>query len=126
MISQIEEKVVNRLRQVTSAIKQDGANQVSIITSSAEKTAAVEFARAAVIRPNTIGSALREISGDRDVAGALFEILETQKILENKAKVTLFLEGDRAGLLAQLLAAKDPVVPTALAKPEQKQPSQRA
>jgi hypothetical protein len=28
---QIEEKVVNRLRQVTSAIKQDGANQVSII-----------------------------------------------------------------------------------------------
>jgi regulator of protease activity HflC (stomatin/prohibitin superfamily) len=29
MIKQIEEKVVNRLRQVTSAIKQDGANQVS-------------------------------------------------------------------------------------------------
>jgi len=122
MISQIEEKVVNRLRQVTSAIKQDGANQVSIITSSAEKTAAVEFARAAVIRPNTIGSALRKISGDREVAGALFEILETQKVLENKAKVTLFLEGDRAGLLAQLLAAKDPVVPAALAQPEQKQP----
>ncbi|MBL0160930.1 MAG: hypothetical protein IPP47_28180 [Bryobacterales bacterium] len=37
MIRQIEEKVVNRLRQVTSAIKQDGANQVSIITSSAER-----------------------------------------------------------------------------------------
>jgi hypothetical protein len=33
MIKQIEEKVVNRLRQVTSAIKQDGANQVSIITA---------------------------------------------------------------------------------------------
>src|SRR6266852_2547875 len=63
MIKQIEEKVVNRLRQVTSAIKQDGANQVSIITSSAEREAAVEFARAAVIRPNMIGSALREISG---------------------------------------------------------------
>ncbi len=28
---------MNRLRQVTSAIKQDGANQVSIITSTAEK-----------------------------------------------------------------------------------------
>ena len=51
MIRQIEEKVVNRLRQVTSAIRQDGANQVSIITSSAEKTAAVAFAQAAVIRP---------------------------------------------------------------------------
>ena len=34
MIRQIEEKVVNRLRQVTSAILQDGANRVSIITSS--------------------------------------------------------------------------------------------
>ena len=33
MIQQIQEKVVNRLRQVTSAIKQDGANQVSIITN---------------------------------------------------------------------------------------------
>jgi hypothetical protein len=32
MIRQIESKVVNRLRQVTAAIKQDGANQVSIIT----------------------------------------------------------------------------------------------
>jgi regulator of protease activity HflC (stomatin/prohibitin superfamily) len=30
MIKQIEEKVVNRLRQVTSAIKQDGANQVRL------------------------------------------------------------------------------------------------
>src|SRR5207248_9413626 len=41
MIKQIESKVVNRLRQVTSAIKQDGANQVSIITSTAERQAAV-------------------------------------------------------------------------------------
>ena len=40
--------MVNRLRQVTSAIKQDGANQVSIITSTAERQAAVEFARAAL------------------------------------------------------------------------------
>jgi hypothetical protein len=44
MIRQIEEKVVNRLRQVTSAIRQDGANRVSIITNSAERRAAVEFA----------------------------------------------------------------------------------
>jgi len=51
MISQIEEKVVNRLRQVTSAIKQDGANQVNIIASKAEKEAATEFARAAAVHP---------------------------------------------------------------------------
>ena len=46
MIRQIEEKVVNRLRQVTSAIKQTGANQVNVITSSAEREASIEFAKA--------------------------------------------------------------------------------
>ena len=117
MIRQIEEKVVNRLRQVTSAIKQDGANQVSIITSSAEREAAVEFARAAVVRPNMIGSALREISGDAEVADALFEILETQKILEAKSRLTLFLnvEGDRR--LADLLAAEPAADAAPLRKP---------
>src|SRR5688500_16733090 len=38
MIKQIEEKVVNRLRQVTSAIKQEGNNQVRIITSTDRKS----------------------------------------------------------------------------------------
>ncbi len=113
MIKQIEEKVVNRLRQVTSAIKQDGANQVSIITSSAEREAAVEIAKAAVVRPNMIGTALKEISGDPEVADALFEILETQRILDNKPKLTLFLEGAKGRLIADLLAAQDgpPVLP---------------
>ncbi len=104
MIKQIEEKVVNRLRQVTSAIKQDGANQVSIITSSAEREAAVELAKAAVVRPNMIGTALKEISGDPDVAGALFQLLETQKILDNKPKLTLFLNMEERRL-ADILAA---------------------
>lgn len=106
MIRQIEEKVVNRLRQVTSAIKQDGANQVSIITSSAEREAAVELAKAAVIRPNMIGEALREISEDPDVAGALFDILETQKIIDNKnGQLTLFYDGTSKRMLTDLLAA---------------------
>ncbi len=50
--------MVNRLRQVTSAIKQDGANQVSIITSTAERLAAVEFAKAAAVPPLVVGPAL--------------------------------------------------------------------
>ena len=70
MIRQIEEKVVNRLRQVTSAIKQDGANQVSIITSTAERQAAVEFAKAGAMRPQIVGEALRRISQDRETADA--------------------------------------------------------
>ena len=105
MIKQIEEKVVNRLRQVTSAIKQDGANQVSIITSSAEREAAVEFAKAAGIRPNMIGTALADIAADPDVAGALFDILESQKLLESDAQLTLLPQGS-GGPLLDLLAAK--------------------
>jgi regulator of protease activity HflC (stomatin/prohibitin superfamily) len=104
MIQQIEAKVVNRLRQVTSAIRQDGANQVSIITSSADRQAAVEFARAAAMRPTIVGAALNKIARDPEVAKALFEILETQKMLESKARVTLV--PSKQGLLPQLLAAQ--------------------
>ena len=48
MISQIEQKVVNRLRQVTGAIQQDGANRVNVIRSTAERQAAIEFAKLVV------------------------------------------------------------------------------
>jgi regulator of protease activity HflC (stomatin/prohibitin superfamily) len=89
MIRQIEEKVVNRLRQVTSAIKQDGVNQVNIITSTAERKAAVEFAKAAAIRPKIVGQAMREISEYPEVANAMFEILETENILKGEGKLTL-------------------------------------
>ncbi len=105
MIRQIEEKVVNRLRQVTSAIKQAGANQVSVITSSAEREAAFEFAKAAAIRPNMLGEAYREISRDPEVVEALFQIFETQKLLAGGAKITLLPAGPHARTMASLLAA---------------------
>jgi len=89
MIQQIEEKVVNRLRQVTSAIKQDGANQVSIITSTAERQAAIEFAKAAAMRPEIVGVALEKISQDPEISNTMFEILETQNIIDGKAEITL-------------------------------------
>ncbi len=103
MIKQIEEKVVNRLRQVTSAIKQDGANQVSIITSTAERQAAVEFARASAMRPFIVGQALHKISHDPEVAQALFDVLETQKMIDGKGRVTLVPA--KSELLTQLLAS---------------------
>ena len=102
MIKQIEEKVVNRLRQVTSAIKQDGANQVSIITSTAERQAAIEFAKAAAMRPHIVGAGLQEIARDPDIARAMFDILEAQKILEGEADITLVPKGNE--LLKQLAA----------------------
>jgi regulator of protease activity HflC (stomatin/prohibitin superfamily) len=110
LIRQIEEKVVNRLRQVTSAIRQDGANQVSIITSTAERQAAIEFAKAAALRPQIVGAALQRISQDPAVASAMFEILEVQRLQDSPAKVTLIPEGQKSELLTQLLAASP--VPT--------------
>ena len=109
MIRQIEAKVVNRLRQVTSAIKQDGANQVNIITSTAERQAAIEFAKAEAMRPSIVGGALQRISADPEIAEALFEILQVQRISESNAQITLL--PSKSDMLTQLLAADD--APTA-------------
>ena len=103
MIRQIESKVVNRLRQVTASIKQDGTNQVNIITSSAERQAAVEFAKAGAIRPRIVGEMLRQVSRDPAVQAALFEVLEAQRVIDGKAALTIIPED--GGVLGQLLAA---------------------
>ncbi len=104
MIRQIEEKVVNRLRQVTSAIKQDGANQVSIITSTADRQAAVAFARAQAMRPQIIGAALHHVSEDPEVLDAMFEILETQRLINSGARISLVPE--RSDILTQLMVSE--------------------
>jgi regulator of protease activity HflC (stomatin/prohibitin superfamily) len=106
MIKQIEQKVVNRLRQVTGAIQQDGANQVAVISSNAARVAATEIARAAAMRPYIVGLALQKISQDPEVARVMFEILENQKMLEGKVDVTLIPAGLRHDVMTQLLAAK--------------------
>lgn len=112
MIRQIESKVVNRLRQVTSAIKQDGANQVNIITSSAEKESAIEFAKAAAVRPRIVGQTLQDISKDPEIAETLFEILETQKILEGNSEITLLPANNMAPfLLSRNEPNSDPKAP---------------
>ena len=105
MIHQIEEKVVNRLRQVTSAIRQAGANQVSVITSSAEREAAIEFAKAGAIRPATLAEVFRKLAEVPAVTDALFEVLETQRVLASSAKLQLLPAGGHSRVLANLLAA---------------------
>ena len=107
MIHQIEQKVVNRLRQVTSAIRQQGANQVAIIKSGAERTAAREFAHAAAVRPYLVGQAIQKMSGDREILETVFEILETERMLHAGVELTL-IPRDQDGLLAKLLAAEAP------------------
>ena len=103
MIKQIEEKVVNRLRQVTSAIKQDGTNQVNIIASTAEQQAAIEFAKAAAVRPQIVGQALQKISSDPAISRALFNVLETQNLIDGEAAITLIPKN--SGVLGELVAA---------------------
>jgi len=109
MIRQIEEKVVNRLRQVTSAIQQDGVNQVAVIRSTAERQAAIEFARATALRAEIVGGALGKILRDADVGKVMFEVLETQRLLEGSAGLTLLPKGGAA--LGALLAARPNVAP---------------
>ncbi len=104
MIREIEAKVVNRLRQVTASIKQDGDNQVHIITNTAQRTAAIEFAKAAALRPRIVGQALAEIAREADVAQALFDILEAQKLLEGDNKVVLVPKNNQ--IIADLLATQ--------------------
>ncbi|MBI5247469.1 MAG: SPFH/Band 7/PHB domain protein [Elusimicrobia bacterium] len=111
MIKQIEEKVVNRLRQVTAAIKQDGENQVNIIASTAQRQAAIAFAEAAALRPKIVGTALKAISAAPDILQAMFEILEVQKILEGGAEVTMVPPG--SDMLQQMIAARRGPPPSA-------------
>jgi len=111
MIQQIQEKVVNRLRQVTSAIRQDGINQVNLITSTAERQAAIEFAKAAAMRPYIVGTALNTIAQDKEVAEMMFEILENQRMLEGNVNVTLIPPDLRGDILTQVLTAEQAAQP---------------
>jgi hypothetical protein len=62
---------------------------VNIITNTADRQAAIEFARAAAMRPRIVGSALQEIAREPEIFRGLFDILETQKLLEGKADIIL-------------------------------------
>ncbi|MFZ5891068.1 MAG: SPFH domain-containing protein [Myxococcota bacterium] len=105
MVRQIEQKVVNRLRQVTAAIQQDGNNRVNVIHSAAEREAAIEFARAAATRPRIVGEAIATIARDPEICGALFDLLETQQ-LSQADSLTIGLIPKNAEMLTALMAAR--------------------
>ncbi|MEM7698779.1 MAG: SPFH domain-containing protein [Verrucomicrobiota bacterium] len=108
MIDQIEQKVVNRLTQVTSAIRQAGDNQVDIVKSTAEREASIEFAKAHAIRPKLVGEALRKIGEDPEVVDALFDVLETQGVVDGHGEVIMIPVKGSAGDLLAALQADDP------------------
>jgi hypothetical protein len=89
MVAQIQGKVVSRLKQITAAIAQKGVNEVSIIQNTAEKRAAVNFGKAAAVRPKIVGELFAQISQDTAVSNALFQILESAKITGNKTPLCI-------------------------------------
>jgi regulator of protease activity HflC (stomatin/prohibitin superfamily) len=107
MIAQIEQKVVNRLRQVTAAIQQDGSNRVNIIRSAADRQAAVELAKAGAMRPRIVGSAIAQIARRPDVCRALFDVLEIQQLTWAEGLVVQVIPPG-AEMLAQIAAASPP------------------
>ena len=78
--------------------------------STAERKAAIELARAQAIRPQLVGKALQETSSDPEVSEAVFEILETQRLLENKGSLVMFRCGTDPKLLGALLASEQSLV----------------
>ncbi len=98
MITEIQRKVVNRLRQVTAAMRQAGENEVAIIHSEADRKASQRLGQAQAVRPQVVGRALAEIQRVPEVADALFTLLDIQATLKSPGKIIL-ASGESTGLL---------------------------
>jgi regulator of protease activity HflC (stomatin/prohibitin superfamily) len=98
MIGEIQRKVVNRLRQVTAAMRQAGENEVAIIHSEADRKASQRLGQAQAVRPQVVGHALAEIQRVPEVAAALFTLLDIHATLRSPGKIVL-TTGDSPGVL---------------------------
>lgn len=88
MVHNITEKVVKRLVQVTSAMKQDGENRVGLIQSQTAYKVSSKMAEAASKRPEVVGQVLNDIgSDDPEILNSVLDMMETEKLLESHAKV---------------------------------------
>lgn len=94
MVDNITDKVVKRLVQVTSAMKQDGENRVGLIQSETAKKVSQKMAEAGAARPRVVGKSLNAIAHeDPEVMQAVLEVMETEKLLKSKAEVDLVPQG---------------------------------
>jgi regulator of protease activity HflC (stomatin/prohibitin superfamily) len=88
MVDNITEKVVKRLVQVTSAMKQDGENRVGLIKSQTAYKVSQKMAEASTKRPEVVGKALNEIARqDPEILNAVVEVLEVERLLQSEAEV---------------------------------------
>ena len=90
MVQNITEKVVKRLVQVTSAMKQDGENRVGLIQSETAFKVSQKMAEAAAARPNIVGKALNEISKqDPEILDTVLEVMEVENLLASGAPIDI-------------------------------------
>ncbi len=101
MVDNITDKVVKRLVQVTSAMKQDGENRVGLIKSETAFKVSQQMAEASSVRPAVIGRTLNEIARqDPAILETVLEVMETERLLESGARVDVLPDG--ASVLVQL------------------------
>ena len=101
MVENITEKVVKRLVQVTSAMKQDGENRVGLIQSETAKKVSQKLAEATAARPAVVGNTLNEIGRqDAQILETVIDVMETEKLLASQARVDVLPAG--ASMLVQL------------------------
>ena len=94
MVENITEKVVKRLVQVTSAMKQDGENRVGLIKSETAKKVSQKLAEASAARPSVVGRTLNDIAeADPVILDAVIAVMETQRLLESDARVDVLPDG---------------------------------
>ena len=88
MVENITEKVVKRLVQVTSAMKQDGENRVGLIKSETAFKVSQKMAEASAARPEIVGQALNEIAKqDPEILDTVLEVMEVESLLESGATI---------------------------------------
>ena len=88
MVDNITDKVVKRLVQVTSAMKQDGENRVGLIKSETAYKVSQKMAEAAAARPAIVGEALNAIAQqDPEVLNSVMEVMETEQLIASGAEV---------------------------------------
>ncbi len=94
MVENITEKVVKRLVQVTSAMRQDGENRVGLIQSETAKRVSQKLAQASAARPAVVGETLNEIRlQDPEILDAVIDVMETEKLLASGARVDILPKG---------------------------------
>ncbi|MEL6342174.1 MAG: SPFH domain-containing protein [Myxococcota bacterium] len=94
MVDNITEKVVKRLVQVTSAMKQDGENRVGLIQSETANKVSRKMAEASSTRPQVVGAALDQIAKrDAEILDSVLEVMEVERLLTARPAISLIPAG---------------------------------